>query len=127
MKIDFNDAVQTILDGHREYHRDVYQILYLATNPAAYALHDSLSDQPVKHLSAKEYYNSLCKLALQEYGPLAYTVFCYWGLKTAQDVGKATYYLIDAGILNKQRHESVHDFDHLPSLEHMLTAPFEPQ
>ena len=127
VKIDFHDALQSLLSEHREYSSEAYRFLYQATNPASYAAHDMPDSNRGRHLSAAEFYAAICRLALQEYGPLARTVFDFWGLHTTQDIAKATYYLIAAGIFSKQSHETIEDFAPLPSLEEMLEKPFIPQ
>lgn len=126
VKIDFYDALQGVLSRHKEYHPNAYQFLYLATNPASYAVRVNKKGRQPKHLTAAEYYAALCRLAQQEYGPLARTVFEYWGLKTTQDVANATYFLIEAGIFCKQEQESREDFLSLPPLAQELEAPYTP-
>lgn len=124
MKIDFHDALQSILAEHREYHPDAYQCLYQAAVPGGASA--TLPSAPAAHLSASELYTAFCQNLLREYGPMALTVFHYWGLRTAQDVGTAVFYLVGAGVVSKRRHESISDFDHLPTPEKMLAEPFEP-
>ena len=126
MKIDFHDALQSILAEHPEYSPDAYRFLYLATNPTAGAVHDTLEARPPRHLSAREYHAAVCNLALKEFGPMARSVFNFWGLKTTQDIANATYYLIDAGIFSKQRHETKEDFLPLPDLGKTLEKPILP-
>lgn len=125
MKIDFHDAVQGILAEHREYKAEAYQFLYTVATPGA-ASHNEVDHPTAHHMTASEFYSAVCRYAMQEYGPMAHTVFDFWGLHTTRDVAAATYHLIAAGILTKQRHESIDDFDSLPTLELMLDAPFQP-
>lgn len=120
MKIDFHDALQTILDEHREFHSDAYQLLYASATP------ESNHALPSHHLSAEELYTTFCRKLLKEYGPLALTVLNYWGFHSVHDIGTAVYYLVAAGAVSKRRDESAADFDSLPSLEVMLLTPFEP-
>lgn len=124
VKIDFHDALQRLLAEHREYHPDAYQFLYRAAVPGGVPA--TVPGTPAAHLSASEFYTTFCQSLLSEYGPMALTVFHYWGLTTAQDVGTAVYHLIEAGVVSKRKHESRSDFDHLPTPEQMLAAPFEP-
>lgn len=127
MKIEIHDALRVILAEHKEYHPEAYHSIYLATNPTSGTQLDTPDRRPAKHLTARELYTTLCHQALEEYGPMALTVFRHWGLKSAADVAQATYYMIQAGILSKQRHESREDFLHLPTLEEMLDTPFAPR
>lgn len=127
MKIDFHDALQSILTEHREYSPEAYRFLYMATTPSSHAAqHDAPEKSEIRHMSAGEFYTAVCRLALQEYGPLAHAVFDFWGLHTTQDIAQATYRLIEVGIFSKQRHESIEDFAGLPPLDAMLEQPFIP-
>ena len=126
--MDFNEALRDILAAHQEYHQDAYRYLYYAANPAAYAEQntDTPSGNQHKNLNAREFYITFCEILLREYGPMARTIVRYWGLHTTLDIGRATYYLITAGVLSKKKHESLEDFEHLPSLDATLLAPYEP-
>lgn len=124
MKTDFYDDVLSIHTNHPEYHVDAYRFLYLATSPLSYLLFPKKKRSRVKHLSAKEYYEKVCELALHEYGPMAIKVFEHWGLKQTKDIANATYYMIEAGLLYKQQKESKADFIGLKPLSEALSAPF---
>lgn len=124
VKIDFHDAVQSILAEHREYHPDAYHYLHLAASPEN---REASSKRHTSHYSAKEFYHAFCNLLLKEYGPMAYTVLTYWGIHTTMDVGKATFYLIEQRVLSKRPHERVEDFASLPTPEQVLLTPFEPR
>lgn len=126
MKTDFYDTLLNIHEEHPVYHVDAYRFLYLASSPLSYLLLPRRKRFQNRHLSAKEYYEKLCELALHEYGPMAKTVFEHWGLKTTQDIARATYYMIDAGILSKQKDESIDDFAPLRPLSEVLSAPYTP-
>lgn len=124
--MDFQETLQQILAQHSEYKPDAYRYIYAVTTPAT---DDEELDKPdtqshPKHLSAQMLYQALCKRALKDFGPLAATVFRVWGLCTPQDIGRATYYMVDAGILCKQPHESAADFDTLPPLMPILRTPY---
>lgn len=123
MKIDLHDALQNILAEHREYRPNAYRFLYLATRPSGGTTHTKHHDAS-QHLSVRDYYLSVCACALREYGPLALRVFRHWGLHSTQDIANATYYMIEAGLLRKQRNDTREEFLALPSLEQTLEEPF---
>lgn len=127
VKIDFHDALQRLLADHPEYRADAYRFLYMATSPSSFAAQQEPDTPCPKHLTAKEFYNALCRLAQHEFGPMAYRVLSYWGLKTTEDIANATYYLIEVGLFSKQRHESKEDFSSLPNLKEALEKTYIPR
>ena len=127
MKINASEVLRRVVAEHREYRSDAYNYIYDLTTSSDGNRPDSLQSQKGKHMTAKELYNAFCHQALEEYGPMASTVLGMWGLRTTRDVARATYHLIHAGLISKQRDESINDFLSLPPLEDMLENPFKPR
>ncbi len=64
-----------------------------------------------RHVSALELLYGLRDFARQEYGPMAAMVLNAWGLKSASDVGRIVYLLIDAKLLSASPEDDPTDFD----------------
>ncbi|KPJ53997.1 hypothetical protein AMJ39_02200 [candidate division TA06 bacterium DG_24] len=63
-----------------------------------------------RHVSGQELLDGVRRLALESYGPLAKTVFSYWGVTRTDDFGEIVFDLIDAGILSKRTEDRKEDF-----------------
>jgi uncharacterized repeat protein (TIGR04138 family) len=62
------------------------------------------------HVTGQELLGFFRDLALDAYGPLAYTVLSDWGLKCCEDVGAVVFNLYDSGRIGKTDSDSPEDF-----------------
>ncbi len=123
MQHSFEDAVNTILATHPEYHAEAYSFMRQALDAASEQFH---KDRNAPHLSAEELYLGAAACALEEYGPLARLVLSRWGIETSSDIGAIVYNLIEVGVFGKQEGDTREQFDNLRSLAELLDAPFLP-
>jgi uncharacterized repeat protein (TIGR04138 family) len=63
-----------------------------------------------RHLAAHELVEGMLDLATTRFGLMAELVLREWGLKSAEDVGRITFALIDAGVFSKQDSDCIEDF-----------------
>ncbi len=63
-----------------------------------------------RHISGPELVNGACALAIARYGPLARTVFDYWGIGSSEDLGAIVFALVDVGVLVKREEDRIEDF-----------------
>ena len=64
------------------------------------------------HVSGQELLEGTRLLALEEYGPMAATVFRHWGLNDSGDFGRIVFDLVDEGLLSKEESDTLEDFAH---------------
>ncbi|MCA8910208.1 MAG: hypothetical protein KDB82_00765, partial [Planctomycetes bacterium] len=62
----------------------------------------------------------LRSLALREFGPLAFDVWSWWGIKTTRDWGEVVFNLIRHGLLNANEQDRVEDFDNVYDVREAL-------
>ena len=124
VKINFQEALDKLTTEHHEYHAAAYKLLYNVSAPVeGLAPEDRFEPD---HISVATYYGALLNEARRCYGPLAYTLFCYWGLHTNADVAKAIRHLVDAGLLMMSPHEKPEDICELAPLRQTLENPYIP-
>jgi uncharacterized repeat protein (TIGR04138 family) len=63
------------------------------------------------HVTASELMQGIRDYALEEFGPLAKTVFNHWGITHASQFGDLVFNLIDAELLGKRAEDKREDFD----------------
>ncbi len=68
------------------------------------------TDEAKGHVSGQELLEWFRDLALDAYGPLAYTVLNDWGVRSCLDVGEIVFNLLDAGLIGKTDADSKADF-----------------
>jgi uncharacterized repeat protein (TIGR04138 family) len=64
--------------------------------------------------------------ALEQFGPMAYTVLDRWGIKKCEDFGDIVFLLVDYGVLGKTEHDRREDFAGGYDFKDAFVRPFEP-
>lgn len=83
------------------------------------------SEDAKGHVSGHELLCYFRDLALDAYGPLAYTVLNDWGVHSCEDVGAIVFNLYDAKLIGKSSSDSPEDFVGGFSFRHEFLAPYE--
>lgn len=83
------------------------------------------SEDAKGHVSGHELLCYFRDLALDAYGPLAYTVLNDWGVHSCEDVGAIVFNLYDAKLIGKSSSDSPEDFVGEFSFRHEFLAPYE--
>lgn len=104
-KKDLVDLIDEIRESDGRYRREAY----LFTMQALDQVVQGLSVR--RHVSGQELLAGVIVTARQEFGPIAYTVFQEWGLKTGRDVGQIVFSLVEAGVLGKEPTDHIEDFE----------------
>ena len=74
-----------------------------------------------RHLTAPELVEGMLDLATIRFGLMAELVLREWGLKSAEDVGRITFALIEFGVFSKQPTDRIEDFSGGPDFGGVLT------
>ena len=77
-----------------------------------------------RHVTARELLEGIRTYALDEFGPMAYTVFAEWGLHETMDFGEIVYNLIDIGRFGKTEEDKKEDFRDVFSFDEAFLAPY---
>ncbi len=62
------------------------------------------------HVTGQELLQGARGLALKEFGPMATSVFEYWGVEKGEDIGRIIFDLIEVKLLAKTDQDSLQDF-----------------
>ena len=62
------------------------------------------------HVTARELLEGIREYGLEQYGPMAKTVFKHWGIKTTQDFGEIVFSMVKNNLLHKTEEDSLDDF-----------------
>jgi uncharacterized repeat protein (TIGR04138 family) len=63
-----------------------------------------------RHVKGQELSMGLLTFAHKQFGPLARSVFTYWGINSSDDLGYIVYNLIGIGVMSKQPNDRIEDF-----------------
>ncbi|MCK9594760.1 MAG: hypothetical protein PHH68_06130 [Candidatus Omnitrophica bacterium] len=103
-KVDLHSVVESICWQDRRYKPDAYEFVL----EALYFTQKELKKSG--HISGKELLEGVREFALQQYGPMARTVFTHWGISKTDDFGNIVFNMIDKKLLSKTEMDTIEDF-----------------
>lgn len=100
-EIDFNkDSFSDILARDRRYDAKAYALLLEAFSSIPHT----------NNISYIEILEEFKEVALNQYGPMAFTVLAEWGLNECMDIGEMMINLVESGRLAKNDTDNYEDF-----------------
>jgi uncharacterized repeat protein (TIGR04138 family) len=125
-KIGFAEALDSIVATDQRYHRDAYVFLRDALDYTTKQQKKS-KGATIRHVAGPELLEGVRLYALKEFGPMALTVFSYWGVERCEDIGQMVFNLIGAGIFGKTEQDSLEDFKSVYTFHDAFVKPFLPE
>ena len=126
MNPSYQETVFEICKKDPRYHPDAYFFLVEALDVTVKDIRKNQPDHG-RHVTGKELLEGIKEYALDEFGPLTFTVFAEWGIHATLDFGEIVFNLVEAGRLGKTENDSREDFKDGYSFEVAFLHPFEPQ
>ena len=126
MNPSYQETVFEICKKDPRYHPDAYFFLVEALDVTVKDIRKNQPDHG-RHVTGKELLDGIKEYALEEFGPLAFTVFAEWGIHNTLDFGEIVFNLVESGRLGKTESDSREDFKNGYAFEEAFLRPFEPQ
>lgn len=102
-EIDFSsDTFADIVAKDKRYHARAYALLMDVVR--------YLGDDGKRHVAGEDIVDEFRERALDQYGPLAYTVLTEWGLSTTEDIGEMMFNLVDGRRIGRDANDSADAF-----------------
>ncbi|MBI23899.1 MAG: hypothetical protein CMN05_09955 [Roseibacillus sp.] len=121
----FDTAVENILAREKRFDAGAYFLLKEALDFTLKRTREESGEE--RHVSGKELIHGFRDHALQEFGPMAFTLLREWGVNACSDIGDMVFELIEEGMFGKQDSDTREDFaDHYDFAEAFL-LPYLPQ
>ncbi len=124
-KIGFTEALDSIIASDARYQREAYIFLRDALDFTT-KQQKKLKGATVRHVAGPELLEGVRQYALKEFGPMALSVFSFWGVKRCEDIGRMVFNLIAAGIFGKTDEDSMDDFKAVYDFDDVFVKPFKP-
>lgn len=132
----FEEALDQILVKEQRYHRDAYLFLREALDHTRKMLERDVKSPRTpaprvviteQHVTGQELLEGIRELALQNFGPMAMTVFEEWGVRNCQDFGEMVFIMVENNLLKKTEKDSRADFENGYDFDGAFRQPFLPQ
>jgi uncharacterized repeat protein (TIGR04138 family) len=116
----FEDVMTTTsktLMARTRYHRNAYHFVFAALRYTQETLErdeiefvDEETREEENHISGGELLEGIRRLALEQFGLLAPTVFRHWGVRSTDDFGRIVFEKIECGEMRKTDRDRLSDF-----------------
>jgi uncharacterized repeat protein (TIGR04138 family) len=124
-KRSFDEALDLILKEDHRYAAEAY-LFVRAGLDFTIKLYSKPDSGPARHVSGRELLEGLRQFALQEFGPMAFTVLKTWGVGRTDDFGEIVFNLVGKGVLGKTPDDRKEDFAGGYEFEAAFVQPFRP-
>lgn len=123
---DFSEVVDLVIKDDSRFGKGAYFFVRQALD---YTVKDLSQDKTrvSHHISGQELLEGIRKYALDQYGPLALTVFKDWNVKRCKDFGDIVFNLVDYGVLGKTDTDRREDFHDGYDFKEAFLEPFIPK
>ncbi len=128
-KHNFNEMVNLIVKEDDRYTKEAYGFLKEAldfTMSKERKRRGKVISKNQRHVTGQELLEGSREYALEQFGPMAFTVLTSWGLEKCEDFGEIVFNLIEYGVFSKNDEDSKEDFASIYSFEEAFLKPFQP-
>ena len=126
-QLDFNEVIRTIRKDDPRYARGAYYFLRQALDYSLKELDKRGELDELKHLSGQQLLEGIRLYAIEQYGPMARSVFEHWGISECRDFGNIVFNLVDSRVLGKTDKDNPEDFAKGYSFRSAFDRPFKPE
>jgi uncharacterized repeat protein (TIGR04138 family) len=123
-EVNFDAVLDEILAKDTRYARDSYHFLRDALNFTQKTI--GKENRSLRHVTGQELLEGLRQYALQQYGPMAITVFEEWGITRCKDFGELVFNMVESGLLAKTDRDSREDFQNGYDFTEAFRKPYWP-
>ena len=85
-----------------------------------------VEDGEKRHITGGELLEGIRVMALNEFGPMAESVFNHWGVHETLDIGHVVFNMVDYKLLSSSENDTIDVFKGVFDLSEALSAPFNP-
>lgn len=123
---DFSEVVDLIRKENPRFDKGAYFFVKQALDHTLKSLKKDAEARAGRHVSGQELLAGIREYALEQYGPMAFTVLDRWGVRHCEDFGDIVFHLVDYGVLGKTEQDRREDFTGGYDFREAFVRPFEP-
>ncbi len=123
---DFSEVVELIVKEDPRYSKGAYFFVRKALDYTLKGLKGGGMGEKRKHVSGGQLLEGIRKYALDQFGPMAMTVFEHWSLSECSDFGEVVFNLVEYGVFGKTKSDRREDFKNGYKFKDAFIKPFLP-
>ncbi|MEM1223034.1 MAG: Minf_1886 family protein [Verrucomicrobiota bacterium] len=124
---DFNEVIRTIRKDDPRYARGAYYFLRQALDYSLKTMRDRGELDQSNHITGQQLLEGIRLYGIEQYGPMARSVFKHWGIEECSDFGNIVFNLVRSRVLGKTDKDSPEDFSKGYNFKEAFEAPFTPR
>lgn len=124
-EVSLEEVLEQILAKDSRYHRDAYFFVKDALDHTQKMVVKSAQGK-LRHVTGQELLGGIRVFALQQFGPMAITVFDEWGIRSSSDFGEIVFNMVEGKLLAKTEHDTREDFKDGYDFLEVFRKPFLP-
>jgi len=125
-EVNFDEEVEKILAKDPRYTREAYTFVREALDFTQKLIVKETRGQ-IRHVTGQELIDGIRQFALQQFGPMAATVFEEWGVRNCRDFGEIVFNMVEIGLLAKTDKDSRDDFQNGYDFTDAFRKPYWPE
>src|SRR5260221_8020170 len=125
-EINFDEKVEMMLAKDARYSCDAYAFVRESLDYTQKNISKENKGN-IRHITGQELLDGIRQFALQQFGPMAVTVFEEWGVKNCRDFGDIVFNMVEISLLAKTDKDSRDDFQNGYDFTDAFRKPFWPQ
>lgn len=107
----YRETLNRIISENDAYSPRAYDFVRQAVSYTADRMYCSADDPPLRrHMEGGQLLDGIRDLAIEEFGPMAMTVFGEWGITGTEDFGAIVFLLVKYRLLGASEEDSPEDF-----------------
>ena len=118
--------MELILAKDSRYTREAYVFVREALDFTQKLVGRESRGTTIRHVSGQELLKGIRQFALQQFGPMAMTVFEEWGVHHCRDFGEIVFNMVEIGLLAKTEKDTRDDFQNGYDFTDAFRKPFWP-
>ena len=124
-KIPLEEAIRDIIRRDPRYPQDAYEFIRESLDHTVKLFKKDAVGKN-RHVTGQELLDGLRHYALDQFGPLAFTVLESWNLRSCEDIGAVVFNMVNRGVLGKTDQDKPDDFKSGYDFKEAFRRPFEP-
>jgi uncharacterized repeat protein (TIGR04138 family) len=122
----FHEVIQLIRKEDTRYEPGAYCFMRQALDHTLGHIREREQRDRHRHVSGQELCGGIRDFAIEQYGPMAYTLLREWGIDGTEDFGQIVFNLVEFGIFGKTETDRIEDFVQVYDFDTAFRAPFRP-
>jgi uncharacterized repeat protein (TIGR04138 family) len=123
--VNFEEAIEKILTDDKRFQREAYVFVREGLDHTQKNVAKNKKDDG-KHVSGQQLLEGVREYALEQYGPMTFTVLEEWGITKCEDIGEIVFNMVKASLLKKTDKDSPDDFKSGYDFHDAFRAPYLP-